>query len=95
MRDGFLSQHVAVFEDTEENKLEYMIIFKEWVRDAATFIPRFPSSRQPCCGYTYSYGATCTSEVPPFRCHIHSHLFNTFATIHLFYVTVASSISLF
>ena len=32
LRDGFLAKHAGVFEDTEENKLEYMGIFKEWVR---------------------------------------------------------------
>jgi hypothetical protein len=31
VRDGFLAEHVHTFEDTEENKLEYMMVFQQWV----------------------------------------------------------------
>jgi len=37
-RDQFLAQHVEIFEDTEENKLAYMPIFKSWTQLIESFL---------------------------------------------------------
>lgn len=38
VRDTFLKEHCSIFEDTEENKLEYTPLFKEWTRRLEGFI---------------------------------------------------------
>jgi len=47
LRDGFCDRHCEVFEDTEENKLEYMIAFKEWTSSVEVFLASNLEARMP------------------------------------------------
>ena len=63
LRDGFMERHADVFEDTEENKLQYMGIFKDWTATIESYITRSLTAAIP--GFEMMKFLRTLASVPP------------------------------